>query len=194
MTRLFVVRHGETDWNVEGRYQGQADPPLNARGLAQAEEAAARLENAGIDVIYTSPLQRAAQTAEAIARRVGRPVIADPRLMEIHQGRWQEQLVTDIQTQYPELLAQWRSDPWSTSPPEGETLQAVRQRVIAAVEDILARHPRETVAIVTHRIPIGMIKLHYQGWEENITQAWKLPNVYIEEIVVGEQTGVDGKQ
>lgn len=194
MTRLLVVRHGETAWNVEGRYQGQADPPLNDRGTAQAEEAAARLENAGVDAIYTSPLKRAAQTAEAIARRLSLPVRTDPRLMEIHQGRWQEQLVTDIQMQYPELLAQWRADPWSTSPPDGETLQAVRQRVTAAVADIVARHPDETVVVVTHRIPIGMIKMAYQGWDENITQAWQLPNVYIEEIVVGEQTDVNGER
>ncbi|HZW02320.1 MAG TPA: histidine phosphatase family protein [Anaerolineaceae bacterium] len=190
MTRLLLVRHGETAWNVEGRYQGQADPPLNERGQAQAAQLAGRLAGAGIDVIYASPLRRALQTAEAIARRTGAPVRTDPRLMEIHQGRWQEQLVTDIQANYPELFARWQADPWRSHPPEGESLTAVQQRVSAAVDDILAGHRGQTVALVTHRIPIGLIKMRFQDWDENITRAWELPNVYVEEINVADPSEI----
>lgn len=84
--RLLLVRHGQTDWNVEGRYQGQADPPLNARGRVQAHAAAAALRNWKIVAIYTSPLLRARQTAEAISQTTGLRIRLEPRLMEIHQG------------------------------------------------------------------------------------------------------------
>jgi len=102
MTHLILIRHGETDWNVEGRYQGQADPPLNARGRVQALRLADGLASSGIETLYTSPLQRARQTAEIVAQRLNVPVHIEPRLVEIHQGDWQTRLRSEIEQLYPE--------------------------------------------------------------------------------------------
>jgi broad specificity phosphatase PhoE len=187
VTQLVLIRHGETDWNVEGRYQGQADPPLNARGLAQGEWLAEELEQARLEVLYTSPLLRARQTAEIICEHIGIPLQVEPRLMEIHQGDWQTRLRGEIEDLYPELFHRWETEPWQITPPKGEHLSQVQQRVDVAVDEILARHPSQTVGIVAHRIPIALIKVRFQGMNRDIVRTLELPNGYWEEVVVGEK-------
>ncbi len=183
-TRLILVRHGETDWNAEGRYQGQADPPLNRRGREQAQALAAALQQKGVDVIYSSPLKRAWQTAEVVARAVRAPLFPEPRLMEIHQGEWEGKRVGEIAREYPQTFHQWEEDPWATQIPGGETLAEVQQRVYAAADDILARHPGKTVVLVTHRTPIAMLKIRYQGLDPTQVRKIELPNTFWEEILV----------
>jgi broad specificity phosphatase PhoE len=182
MTRLVLIRHGETDWNMEGRYQGQADPPLNLRGEEQARDLAARLQPLGLELLYTSPLQRAAQTARLIGEFLGIPVHQEARLMEIHQGDWQARLRSEIQSLYPELFRQWERQPWQVSPPQGETLVEVQKRVEAALDDILSRHPGACIGLVTHRIPIALIKLRCQDLDPDILRTLSLPNTFFEEI------------
>ena len=184
MTRLVLIRHGETDWNVEGRYQGQADPPLNARGIAQAQALAAALAPLAIDVLYSSPLKRAWQTAEIVAQRLDVPLYPEPRLMEIHQGEWQGRLRSEIAAQYPEIFQKWLTDPWHVTPPGGESLQEVQARVYAAVDEILARHRDQTVGLVTHRIPIALLKVRFQGLDPNAVRTLQLPNTYWEVLDV----------
>ena len=193
-TRLVLIRHGETDWNVEGRYQGQADPPLNARGLEQARKLARALQDVGIDVIYSSPLRRAWQTASVIARALGVPLYAEPRLMEIHQGDWEGRLRAEIASRYPDLFRRWLTEPWEVTPPGGEHLRDVQRRVYAAVDDILARHRGQTIALVTHRIPIALLKVRYQGLDKDAVRTLELPNTYWEVIEVdhGRWTMDDG--
>jgi phosphoserine phosphatase len=182
MTGLVLIRHGETDWNVEGRYQGQADPPLNARGLAQAYQLAEQLKNHPLDLLYTSPLKRSAQTAEIAAQLLGIPLYIEARFMEIHQGDWQTRLRAEIEALYPDLFRRWESEPWQVSPPHGETLYQVQARVTAAVEEIKQKHPHDRVGIVTHRIPIALIKVQYQGLDRDIVRSMHLPNIYFEQI------------
>jgi len=183
-TRLILVRHGETDWNAEGRYQGQADPPLNARGREQARRVAQKLRDKGVDVIYSSPLKRALETAKAIADETGAPLFIEPRLMEINQGVWEGKHVSDIQREYPEIFRQWEEDPWHTHIPGGETLQQVQERVYAAIDDIIERHQGQTVVLVTHRTPIAMAKIRYQNLAPQLVRKIELPNTYWEEIVI----------
>jgi broad specificity phosphatase PhoE len=182
MTRLILIRHGETDWNVAGRYQGQANPPLNARGLQQARELAEKLLTLELDLLYTSPLQRAAQTARIIASRLEIPLHFEPRLVEIHQGDWQGRLRAEIQALYPQLFMRWETEPWQVSPPNGETLFEVQARLDAALGSILKRHPGACIGLVTHRIPIALIKLRYQDLDKDIVRTLSLPNTYFEEI------------
>jgi broad specificity phosphatase PhoE len=184
MTRLILIRHGETDWNVEGRYQGQADPPLNDRGIAQSNELAEQMEKLGLDLLYTSPLKRSSQTAQIAAQRLKIPVYMEPRLMEIHQGDWQTRLRAEINELYPDLFSRWESEPWEVSPPNGETLYQVQARVVAATEDIKTKHPHDCVGLVTHRIPIALIKVQYQGLNRDIVRTMQLPNIYIEQIEI----------
>lgn len=172
MVRLFLIRHGQTDWNVEGRWQGQADVPLNLNGLEQAEIMAQSAVRHSIATIYTSDLLRARQTAEALARHVGVPVIVEPRLREIDQGEWQGMLATDIETRYAQRFKDRREDPLGVSPPGGETVHQVRERVVAAVENIRTAHPEQSVALVSHGFAIAVIRTHYSG--KPFTQVWQL--------------------
>jgi probable phosphoglycerate mutase len=128
---IILIRHGETDWNIEGRYQGQADPPLNAQGILQAQRLVQELSNSSLEILYTSPLQRTRQTANYLANNFGIPVVDDPRLMEIHQGDWQTRLRSEIEALYPELFSDWETNPWEVTPPGGEHLSQVQARVYA---------------------------------------------------------------
>ena len=184
MTNLSLIRHGETDWNVEGRYQGQADPSLNSRGLEQARQLARELWSYPLDVLYTSPLQRAAQTAKIIAGALEIPLFEEPRLVEIHQGDWQTRLRSEIETLYPKLFRRWETQPWRVTPPGGEHLSQVQERVYAAVDDILLHHAGQQVGVVTHRIPIALIKVRFQGMDPDIVRTLQLPNCYWETIEI----------
>jgi phosphoserine phosphatase len=182
MTRLILCRHGETDWNVAGRYQGQDDPPLNERGLAQARQLAEELRDVGLKVLYSSPLRRALHTAETVATTLRLELNVDRRLMEIHQGDWQGRLRAEIAASYPALFRRWQSEPWAVTPPGGENLIQVQSRVYAALDEILTCHPGDCVGLVTHRIPIALIKMRYQGLEPDVVRTIQLPNTYWEEI------------
>lgn len=164
MTGFVFIRHGETDWNLEGRWQGQADVPLNANGLAQAEILARQVRaRYQLDAIYSSDLQRARQTAEPLAQATGLPVVLDPRLREIHQGEWQGMLVTDIRARYGQQFADRHSDPWRVAPPGGETAAQVRSRLEAALIGIRAAHPHGTVAVVTHGFIMAVARVVCDG-------------------------------
>lgn len=190
MVRLILIRHGETEWNTIGRYQGQADPPLNSRGLAQAHEVADQLKDVGLQYLFSSPLQRAYQTAQIIAKALGIPLRTESRLMEIHQGQWQERLRSEIERLYPEMFHRWQSEPWTVTPPGGESLFEVQDRVYAALDEIIAHHQNHCVGLITHRIPIALIRLRYQSFDPSVIRrlAMEIPNTYWEEIVVDRVT------
>ena len=189
MTRLILIRHGETEWNVIGRYQGQADPPLNEQGVTQSYQLAEQLADTDLDILYTSPLLRAAQTAQILVDQLTIPLYVEPRLMEIHQGDWQTRLRSEIDQLYPDLFRRWEREPWEVNPPNGESLRQVQERVIAAVEEITGQYPYQCVGIVTHRIPIALIKVHYQRLDRDIVRSMQLPNIYFEEILLDVNSG-----
>ena len=184
MTRLILIRHGETEWNVTGRYQGQADPPLNKKGLEQARALPGKLSPFQLDLLYTSPLKRAAQTAEIAAETLKIPLYYDPRLVEIHQGDWQTRLRTEIEALYPDLFKRWESEPWQVTPPGGEHLTDVQTRVDDFLDEILEKYTGKCIGIVTHRIPIALIKLRFQNLDADIVRTLHLPNIHVEEIQV----------
>lgn len=160
---LWLVRHGETDWNREKRFQGSRDIPLNALGIQQAEESAALLRGNSFDAIYTSDLQRAFQTAQCIAERMGLKVIKERGLREIDMGIWEGKTIYDIQTQYPEQWVQWQKNPLSVVPPPGESIEHVAQRVYRAVDEIAAAHPGGRLVIVSHGISIAALICRADG-------------------------------
>lgn len=155
MTQFCLVRHGQTDWNLEGRYQGQSDVPLNQHGHAQAASLVERLAGQAFSAVYSSDLLRAHQTAEPIARTLGLSIQFDPRLREINQGEWEGVLVDDIKARYAELWSQRTVDPASVRPPGGETVAEVAERVYAALDDIARLFPTERVLIVSHGLSIA---------------------------------------
>jgi broad specificity phosphatase PhoE len=183
-TRIILIRHGETRWNAEGRYQGQADVPLNEKGVRQAELLAQGLRASGIAAIYSSDLSRASRTAEVIGQALGLKVQIDPGLREINQGEWEGLLLGEIRARYPEILEKRLVDPLSVAPPGGESVREVQERVLASIEAIAGRHPGETVGVVSHGLAIALVRVRYEG--HPITLVWDLipPNTDPVEIRV----------
>jgi broad specificity phosphatase PhoE len=147
VTTLLLVRHGETDWNAQGRLQGHTDRPLNDYGRQQAKALAHRLAGEGADAIYTSDLLRAKETAEIVGERLGLTVVVDPDLREKDWGTW-EGLTGDER-----VAVEF----------EGETTEAHRDRVMGAVRRIVARHPEQQVVVVTHGGSLRRIQAAVNG-------------------------------
>jgi len=163
MNRLCLVRHGQTDWNLEGRYHGQIDVPLNEYGRIQAGVLAKKLQGQSIAAIYSSDLQRAKETAAIISAAIHLPVRHEPRLREINQGEWEGQLVDVIKARYTELWQQRTLDPANVRAPGGETLGEVAERVIRAINDIVRLHPTGSVVIVSHGLALATIICKVRG-------------------------------
>ena len=165
MTSLWLVRHGQTDWNFAGRWQGQAPhaPGLNEVGRTQALDLLDHLEHVPLSSIYSSDLLRSWQTAELIANPLGLSVKLEPRLREINLGKWEGMLSKDIEAQFPKDLAERARDPLNKSAPRGESPKQVAKRVIAAVHEIGMRHPQEPVLIVAHGISLAIITCVARG-------------------------------
>lgn len=161
MTRLLLVRHGETQWNREGRWQGQADVPLSMAGWMQAAALAYRTKTEPIAAIYCSALQRAARTAQAIGAVHDLSVYCDAGLNEINLGQWEGLLYREIQERDPVLLQAWETDPRQVRPPGGESVEEAEQRVLCAVQEITAKYPGATVCIVAHKVTNALIRSHY---------------------------------
>jgi probable phosphoglycerate mutase len=156
---LWLIRHGETDWNKQGLYQGQSDIPLNEAGLEQARQVAQYLAEARVDFsgLYSSPLARARQTAEESARCLGLPILSEPRLREIHQGEWQGKNYAAIVAQYSGLMAQSQADPLNTRAPGGESVAEVAERMAAAADEIAREHPGERVLVFSHGFALAVL-------------------------------------
>lgn len=163
MTQLCLIRHGQTDWNLEGRYQGQSDVPLNEKGLAQARSLIQQLDGQPFAAIFSSDLKRARQTAEHIAKHLGLTVQIEPRLREINQGEWEGVLVDEIKARYAEIWSQRTVDPASVRPPGGETVGEVARRVYAALDDISRLFPTGRVLIVSHGLSIATAVCRERG-------------------------------
>jgi broad specificity phosphatase PhoE len=150
--RLLLVRHGETDWNRQGRFQGQIDIPLNANGRNQAAAAREVLAEVPIQRAYTSPMARPRQTAELIlAAHAGVPLTSCTGLAEIGHGLWEGRLETEIASQWPDLLHAWKVAPQTVAMPEGETLQQVWDRSLDCWNRIVAGlDASETALVVAH--------------------------------------------
>jgi broad specificity phosphatase PhoE len=155
--QLYLIRHGQTDWNVEGRYQGQTDQPLNATGRAQAEALAQQLAPLRFEAVYSSNLLRAVETAQIVAVALGLTVQLDPRLREINQGEWEGQLVADIARLYRTAWADRTHNPLLARAPGGESVAEVAARLADAAGDFARRHPAGPVLVVSHGLALATL-------------------------------------
>jgi broad specificity phosphatase PhoE len=162
-TWVYLVRHGETDWNLLRRWQGHSITPLNPLGQRQAELVARRLAGKGLTTLYSSDSTRALQTAGAIAATTGLPIKADARLREIDVGIYQGHTRAEIEAVDGERLAARGADPFYARMPGGESWADLIARVEEAFEQIVAAHAGERVAVVTHGGPIGVILYTVNG-------------------------------
>lgn len=152
-TRIILVRHGQTEWNKAERFRGRVEIPLDEIGLRQAAAAAAWLRREYSPVaVYSSPLARAVQTAAAIGAEFGLQVETLPELTDLDFGQWEGLAISDAAARYPELFHLWREEPHRLKLPGGESLDEARDRALAALSLVVARHPGQTSVIVTHRV------------------------------------------
>ncbi len=150
IVRLLLWRHGQTDYNIERRFQGQSDVPLNAEGRRQAQRAARHIAALRPDAIVSSDLSRATATAAPLARLTGLPVQHDKDLRERSGGSWEGLTDTQIREQFPDTYARWQ-------PPDGESAQAVADRASAALERIADGQAGGALAVVvSHGAALGM--------------------------------------
>lgn len=152
MAHLYIIRHGETLWNREDRFQGSTDIPLSDRGRAQARRVADYLADKPLDAIYSSPLSRALDTARAVAEKVGLEVQIVDDLQEINVGQWSGKTWAEIEDIWPELKRKWIENPLlSGPPPGGEDYNDFRRRCVDALDGIAAAHAdSDQVAVVCH--------------------------------------------
>ena len=183
LTRVVAVRHGETVWNAEMRMQGQLDTALSARGRWQAGRAAESLVGEGIDAIFASDLERAFDTAQALARRLRLPITADVGLRERSFGIFQGYTYADIDLRWPVEAARWRHHDPDFAPEGGETLREFSARAVAACCRIAASQAGRSIAIVTHGGVLDVLYRAAAGIELDAPRSWELGNAAINRLL-----------
>jgi broad specificity phosphatase PhoE len=172
-THIVLIRHGQTAWNREPRFRGQSDVPLEEFGLRQAE-ATARYVAARWPVVavYASPLDRTMKTAKAIAQ--AQSLTAQPLdgLVDINFGQFQGLLATEAEQRHPELFHAWMEAPHTVHFPGGESLDVVRSRISAALDDVVARHPDQAVALISHTVVNRVLLCVVLNWGND--RFWRL--------------------
>jgi len=148
--RILLARHGETLFNVEGRWQGQADSPLTERGLQQARQLAEALRNEAIAAVYSSDLGRAMNTAQEVAALHGLTVTPDARLREIDTGDWTGKDRAQIEAEFPGGLKAWSTTPATARMPHGETVEEALGRALAFFAETMPAHLDQTIVIISH--------------------------------------------
>lgn len=179
ITRILAIRHGQTAWNVDTRIQGHTDIALNDQGQWQAQQAALALEGETLDAIYSSDLQRAQHTAQAIARTTlpaHEQVRTHTGLRERGFGIFEGKTWAEIETNWPDESRRWRQRDPEFAPEGGETLLQLRERVLSTLTDIAIQHKGQHIAIVTHGGVLDMLYRLATGQELYAPRTWELAN------------------
>ena len=150
MTKVIFIRHGQTEWNVTGRYQGQSDVQLTAEGRRQAEKLAADFPVDTVDAVYASDLQRAMDTAETIAQKFGLSVQAEPAFREVSFGKWEGLTYQQIVAEWEEGMTNFFQHPDILEIPGGETFPAVQKRATDKLQELVKKHDGQTIVVVAH--------------------------------------------
>lgn len=163
MKTVILVRHGESETNVQKVFTGQLDAALTEKGKMQAQLMAQYVDRYKVDKIYASSLQRAVDTAQPIAEKQGCPMEQTDAFREIYAGEWQGLSFDEIAEKYPQTHRVWRTDMGNAAPDGGETVAEFYARVTELFEEILLHRPEKTVCIVAHATPIRMIESYIRG-------------------------------
>ena len=168
IVQIVLVRHGATDWNLQGRCQGATDRELSEAGIRQAEQISALLSEEKFHAVYSSNLRRARQTAELISRPHDLPVLIEDELRELDHGALEGRTFNEIKNSYGEFLTRWRSEPAEICVPGGERLVDVAERAWKGLNDIVRRHPEAPrILVVSHNFPILGIVCRISGTHLN---------------------------
>ena len=176
MTRLLIIRHGQTEWNRVERFRGLTDLELNDTGVKQAKAAAVRLLEWPVAAVYASPLKRAMHTAEIIAQPFKLKVQPLEGIIDMNFGKWHGLSLDEARQQYPELYSLWETQPHKVQFPEGENLPQVQARAMAAANTLIDLHPSDTIVLVSHRVIckllvlglLGVDSSHFWQIEQNV--------------------------
>ena len=183
-TRILALRHGETTWNQDKRLQGHLDIPLNPRGYWQAARAADALREEAIAAVYSSDLERAQQTASAIASALAMDVRTHSGLRERHFGDFQGKTWTELELEEPAATLDWRTRVPDFAPGGGgETLLQLRERIERSVNEIAARHRGEQIVIVAHGGVLDMVYRLATGLEVQAPRTWLVENAAIHRLL-----------
>jgi len=173
MTRIILVRHGETEWNRIERFRGSADIPLNENGLRQAELLARRIAAEWkLTAVYTSPLSRAIRTGEIIARPLNLQVKVHPGLSDVNYGEWQGLTPEEVRIRWPELYERWSTIPQNLIFPGGESFDERQRLGVEAIKEISEKHPGETLVAVGHTVINRLIILGLLGLD--MSYFWRI--------------------
>lgn len=167
MGRIFLIRHGEVEWNRDNAYAGSTDIPLNAKGIEQAKRLAASFDNEDISAIYSSDLMRAFVTAETIAERLNLAVHPVRALQEVDYGEWEGVYEADIAKNYADVFSRWQHNPVDVRIPGGETFGELRDRAFPAFCEIAQAHKDENVIVVAHKSTNRVILCCILGMDVN---------------------------
>ncbi|MDY2737926.1 histidine phosphatase family protein [Intestinibacter sp.] len=158
---LYIVRHGQTEWNILGKTQGHGNSDLTAKGVEQAELLANSMTKYPIDCIYSSDLGRAYQTAEIIGNKLNIEVEKTEALREMNFGTWEGRLIKDIMEEDPALYRQWRNEPHLAKIPQGETLDQIKERTDAFIKEINEKYDGKHIVLVTHSLCARIMLLSF---------------------------------
>ena len=183
-TRIIAIRHGETAWNVDARIQGHLDIPLNDTGLWQAERAGAALADERLDAIYSSDLQRALSTAQAVGQTTGCPVQPDAGLRERCFGSFEGRTFKEVEAEQPEQALRWRKrDPDFVPDGGGESLAMLRSRIQHTVDRLASQHMGGQIALVAHGGVMDMLYRLATHQDLQAPRTWELHNAAINRLL-----------
>ncbi len=185
MLHLMLVRHGETEWNAQSRYQGQMDVPLSALGRRQAELIAGRLAGQRIDAVYASDLKRAWETAQIIVQKSGLQVLSEPRLRELKFGVLEGLTFDEAQVQYPGMIAAWLED-FNRPPEGGETIELFSARIVSLLDDFKKKHDEQIVLLVAHGGSLSEILRVVLGLSREKRWYLEMENASLSEVLIAE--------
>ena len=182
-TQFIAIRHGETEWNSQGRFQGHLNSGLNKAGLAQAEALGEYLARERFDLLLSSDLGRALQTASAIAMRSGHEIVVEPRLRERRMGIFQGLTPAEVQARYPDEYARFRSRDPDYVIPDGESMRQLFERSVACFTELATHHAGLKLATVTHGGVLAMLYRHARAMPLDALRDFPLHNTGVNRFV-----------
>ena len=182
-TRLIVIRHGETDWNLGTRIQGHTDIALNMTGLQQAARVANALRGETLDAIYASDLLRAWQTANAIAHATQSQLVREPGLRERSFGSFEGKTYSELEAEFPEDSRRWRQRDPDWTPPAGESLVTMRERIVSTAARLAQQHLGGQIVLVAHGGVLDQLYRLATGQGLQAPRTWQLGNAAINRLL-----------
>ncbi len=185
MLHLMLVRHGETEWNVQRRFQGQSDVPLSELGKRQAKLIAERLAGQSIDAVYASDLKRAWETVTSIAEKNGLEVSPEPRLRELKFGILEGLTFEEAEEKHPEMIAAWLED-FNNTPEGAETIDLFNARIVSLLNDLKSKHDEQVVLLVGHGGSLSELLRVVLGLSREKRWYIEMENACLSEVSIAE--------